>query len=330
MKKIQVQVNPNLEFINSILLTSRYNEITTPYIGYGLMTSEVNEYTDNIKRFFEKHLQDPVYPYIESLIPHGFIFNRPVELMLCLGNSRDFTMQHSPCDLCIEYCGGLPNIHELLRLLRDFESRIGYFAFFEEAKRYYDPFIEQAREIAERFPYVSMLEEEYGKEQNSYNYVISFLMRGSFGISFEDQSGKQDIFSVFTKGHISTSGVLFHEYSHPFINLLTDKYADMVKEYDAAYERLKPYKLPGFQSGYGEWIECVNEHLVRAMTIHLLRKCGQSNDADELLRYELFCGYKYIPFILEAYEYYDNHRDLYPDFEAFYPTLLKVFSREID
>lgn len=37
MKAFNVQVNPYLEFMNSILLTSRYNEMTKPYIGYGLM-----------------------------------------------------------------------------------------------------------------------------------------------------------------------------------------------------------------------------------------------------------------------------------------------------
>lgn len=43
MKEINVYVNPYLEYMNGILLTSRYNEITKSYIGYGLMTTEVNE-----------------------------------------------------------------------------------------------------------------------------------------------------------------------------------------------------------------------------------------------------------------------------------------------
>ena len=42
MNQINVQLNQNLEFMNSILLTSRYNEITKKYIGYGLMTEHSN------------------------------------------------------------------------------------------------------------------------------------------------------------------------------------------------------------------------------------------------------------------------------------------------
>ena len=38
------------------------------------------------------------------------------------------------------------------------------------------------------------------------------------------KTGKLDMFSVFTTNELSLSaGVLFHEYSHPFINPLTDR-----------------------------------------------------------------------------------------------------------
>lgn len=85
------------------------------------------------------------------------------------------------------------------------------------------------------------------------------------------------------------------------------------------------YKLPGFMSGYGDWLECVNEHFVRAMVIHLLRKCDLQEAAEEMLDYDLQKGYKYIPLILEKYEYYDANRIVFKNFEMFYPELIKVF-----
>lgn len=331
MKQINVQINGYLEYINSILLTSKYNELTKPYIGYELMTTDVNEYTNAIKCFFEKHLNDPIYNYIEGLIPKGFTFSRPVELMLCLGDSRDFSMQYVPSDLCIQYCGGLSKIQETLKLLKEFESKIGYFAFFEKVKGYYNPSIEKAKRIIDKCPYISILEEEFGKEQNSYNYIISSLMVGNYGISFvHKENQKEDLFSVFSVDENSLSvPVLLHEYAHSFINPVTLKYLSIVTEYQTAYELLKPYKLAGFQSGYGDWHECVDEHLVRAMVIHLLQKCNFLDMAEELLKREWYYGYRYIPWIIEQYKYYDCNRELYPDFEAFYPELLKVFSNDI-
>jgi len=39
-------------------------------------------------------------------------------------------------------------------------------------------------------------------------------------------------------------------------------------------------------------------------------------------------GYKYIPLLLESYEYYDRNREQYPDFESYYPKLLKEFLKD--
>ena len=52
MKQIDIQINPYLEFMNSILLTSKYNEMTKAHIGYGLMTEQVNGYAEAIKDFY--------------------------------------------------------------------------------------------------------------------------------------------------------------------------------------------------------------------------------------------------------------------------------------
>lgn len=63
MKEIEILVSPNLELINGILLTSQYNAITRPYVGYGLMTEEENVYTSAVKAFFKPYrehgLQNP-------------------------------------------------------------------------------------------------------------------------------------------------------------------------------------------------------------------------------------------------------------------------------
>lgn len=93
--------------------------------------TKFNEYTEAIKCFFEKYRYNPVYSYIEAMIPMGFTFSRPVELALSLGTSKDFSIQHSLSELCIKYCGGSKKIHELLHLLKALEMETGYFSFFK-------------------------------------------------------------------------------------------------------------------------------------------------------------------------------------------------------
>ena len=327
MKKINVQVNPFLEFINSILLTSRYNELTKPFIGYGLMTEAENEYTIAIKNFFKPYANDCVYSIIEKMIPVGFIFSRPVELMLSLGDSEDFNVKYQLSDFCIQYCGGSDNIELLLKHLKTLWYKTDYISFFNRMKHVYDPVIERVLQTVSEYPFIDIIENEYGTSQNSYNYILSSLMNGNFGICFNNQdSGKLDLYSVFSTDNFSLSPtVLFHEYSHSFINPLTDKYYDLAQGYIDSYEKLKKYKLQDFQSGYGEFQECINEHLVRAMSIHLLKKINLIDMANNELNYDLYCGYKFIPRILECYDYYDKNRDKFNTFEQFFPQLLEAF-----
>lgn len=332
MKQLNIRVNLYLEFINSILLTSNYNAITKPHVGYGLMTEEVNEYTTAIKSFFENYKQHKIYALIENMIPSGFTFSRPVELALALGDSSDFSIQHPISELCIAYCGGMNKINELLGLEMELARESNYFDFFSNiVQDFYRPILEKMNKELVKLPYISLIESQYGKEQNSYNFIVSSLMKGNYGIHFPNKDNhKTDIFAVFSTDDISLSPVIIlHEYSHPFINPITEKHIELVQEYKEAYEWLKPYKLPHYKSGYGDWTECVNEHLIRAMVIHFLRKSNCTDLASEVLKNEENFGYKYVPLLLEKYEYYDKNRSLYPTFESFYPEVLRVFAQKI-
>ena len=328
MKEIEILVSPNLELINGILLTSQYNAITRPYVGYGLMTEEENVYTSAVKAFFKPYREHRVYKTLEAMVPNGFTFSRPVEFALSLGESEDFPFRFSPSPLCIAYSGGLKKLQELAALLRELAKESGYFDFYQTQATFYTPYIQQARETVCAHPFISMLEAEFGTQQHAYYYVISALMKGNFGLHFPcGERSESELFSVFSTDSLSLSpAILLHEYMHAFINPLTEKYRSLVCAFQSAYQWLSKYKLPDYQSGYGDWEECVNEHLVRAMTIHLLHRCGYSDLAQKMLRNDLYCGYQYIPLLLERYCIYDANRGKYSDFERYYPELLQVFS----
>jgi hypothetical protein len=103
----------------------------------------------------------------------------------------------------------------------------------------------------------------------------------------------------------------------------------LVKKYCQAYEWLKKYKLPNFQSGYGDWDECVNEHIVRAIAIYLAAKLGEKEYASKHLDYDMKIGYKYLPALLDKFQYYEKHRDIYKTINDFYPELIEVFAEKV-
>jgi hypothetical protein len=46
------------------------------------MTEESNEYTTALKEFLTPYNSDRIFDMIKSMIPNGFTFSRPVELIL--------------------------------------------------------------------------------------------------------------------------------------------------------------------------------------------------------------------------------------------------------
>ena len=164
-----------------------------------------------------------------------------MEIALSL-DSRELSIRFPLSPLCIEYSGGIIKINELLELLKDFVKESNYFRFYESKLYFYDAYIRKANQTVRSNPFVSILENEFGKQQNSYNYVISSLMKGNFGICFQNSvTKKADIF--FSSDDFSLSpAILLHEYSHSFINPLTEKYHDIVQKYQGTYEILAKYK----------------------------------------------------------------------------------------
>ena len=296
MNEIEVFVSPNLELINGILLTSRYNELTRPYVGYGLMTEEENDYTFAVKAFFKPYRAHKIYKVLEAMIPNGFTFSRPVELALAFDESGDFSFRFPLSSLCIAYSGGLEQIREFAALLRELAKESGYFDFFQTQAVFYSPYIQKARETVGARPFVAMLEAEFGTRQHAYRYVVSALMKGDFrfALSASRRLRIRVPFSVFSTDSLSLSpAILLHEYAHPFINPLTEKYRSLVYTHQNAYEWLSKYKLPDYRSGYDGWEECVNEHLVRAMTDSSAAAMrGYTDTAEQMLRNDLYCGYK--------------------------------------
>lgn len=117
--------------------------------------------------------------------------------------------------------------------------------------------------------------------------------------------------------------MIFHELSHPIINPITEENLELVDKYEVAYEELKKYKAE--ISGYGDWGECINEHIVRAIAIHLSRKYFDNDFTNRRIEYDYNLGYRYIKAMVKKLDYYQENNSDYKSIEGFYPELLKVF-----
>lgn len=192
MSELNAVINPQLELMNSLLLTSKYNEITKPIIGSGLMSESNTPYIAAIKEHFLPYADHSVYSLIEQMIPDGFTFSRPVELALSLDDNLKVVRQLS--NMCIEYCGGQNRINELLELIKDIGHKVDYMNFYNKHKDFYASYLNELNSKIKPISIVNTIESFYGKGQRSYNLVLSSLMTGCFGLVFQNKDKTEMMF----------------------------------------------------------------------------------------------------------------------------------------
>lgn len=335
--KLEISINPQIELLMIVLLTSNYPNISKQFLGYNVMSEEKIEYIDKINKFFNQYSKHPIYHLLDEMIPNGFALGAPVEVVLSLDTPPKLEKIRAYSDFAIKRACGENKLNEFIKLLRDFAVKTDFIKFYNKNVVYYSDFLDLFKQETCKLSYVQILEDFYGIEQNSYNIYLTQLSKGSFGPSFINKNGKLDIYNIcgFSIRFFDDrealnkfiNNILWHEFSHPIINPLTEMHFDLIKKNDYTYEHLKQYKQPN--AGYGLWDEFINEHIIRAIAIYLCRKYVDEKIANDRLTFDTNLGYIYIPKILEKIDYYNQNRSLYKDFADFYEELLIVFSERL-
>jgi hypothetical protein len=117
--------------------------------------------------------------------------------------------------------------------------------------------------------------------------------------------------------------IIWHEFSHAFVNPLTERY---YSELMLQSELFGPLQEQMNRIGYTRWLDCANEHIIRAITARLAHHHLGPEAARQTLREESGRGFRYIHAIAHRLELYEAHRDTYPTFASFFPQLVAVFA----
>jgi len=335
---MKAMILPQLELMFSLLVNCQYNEKSRKYYGTELVREAADPYGTALRAFLAPYAEHPVYGQLNRMMDFGFFFSRPVELMLAVSEPPELAWQETPSDILLKYSGGMEELNLLLELMRDLSHRSNYMDFFERVKEFYQEDLLVAKEYVGQYPSVETMEAFFGEAQDSYAYIISRLPVGNFGIHFREPNGKLRLYSVFnmkeSEKNQLTIGALslnttFHEFSHPVVNPLTEGNPLLIEHYRKAFYQLQKYKLPGIASGYGDWPDCINEHLVRSVACYLTGKCVGEAERRLWQEKEVSRGYCFLPHMLQACEFYEANREQYPTFASYYPTLLEVFDEDI-
>lgn len=333
--KITVTVDPRIELISSIKLISNYND------KYPRHQTRLDfSYIKNMDSYFSKYRTHEVVLLFEKMSSCGFTLRYPPLFMLHLSNPSALK-QRIPFDgKLIEKAGGETRLNQLSRSLTEYAHLSDFRRFYEDNQDLYEKMIQNTMIEFSKINPVETLEDYFGMEYPQYFIILSPIQHeGGFGVDLNRKDGKNYPYAVIgptdVNDNVPSFGtgwpliyLVWHELGHSFTNSAMSQYLDDVNK----YEKLQLQMVSTMaKQGYAtnSWELIVDEHIARAVTTRLTYLHFGKEKGDEELNLHKSQGWLYIEDMVLALKEYEGNRQLYPDFNSFYPALLTVFDKYI-
>jgi hypothetical protein len=328
--QINVGVFPQVELISIVQTISKY----PTFFGF-LMAQDTFKYKTEVIDHFGPYKEHPAVRMFNRLSsqPGMLNFSAPSNIMLYTDKSLNLRSDIKLDDFVINRSGGMDSLKVLLNLLRDFASESSFNEFFLGHRDFYLTIVEHTVSNLGSTNFINEVESFYGKNQRSYNIgLVSLYHYVGFGNSLLCSNDTREIYNIMGPQKTTNNEPCFgdenymkylirHEFSHPFINPMTEKKWDYIKGYSYKYD-----SIPEVARKYvcGDWQECINEFIIRAITTQLV--FNESNELGlQAYKKETSRGESYLDALLEKIRLYQSMRDKYPTFESFYLNILDVF-----
>ncbi|UCH63687.1 MAG: DUF4932 domain-containing protein [Fidelibacterota bacterium] len=329
---VHIMVHPNVELISIIQHISKYGE-TFPF----LLNNNDFRYREDIVRQFRQHSDHDAIRFMDdvSLKPRMYNFSAPPTSMLYLDESFRLREDLVHDDFLMARIGGVDSLRRFGEYLGDYSQQAGFAEFYAEHAAYYKSLVDSVKSKFDEVNYVEELEAFYGTRQESYNLILVPLYgHVGFGPHVDSREGDTHIFNIMGPQSVESGVLNFgdksyfkkmqrHEFSHSFVNPLTEKYWDEAVELAYLFERLPETAR---KEVCGDWQECLNEHVVRAVTTYLAYMEGEETGR-KAREYEIGRGMIFLDDLMTAIRVYESKRDQYPTFDSYYDELLAALRK---
>ena len=327
-KEINIKVDPRIELLAAIQVISDYNE------QFNLITRFEFPYKKEMISYFSPFKSHKAVLIFEQISHAGFSYDAPPGAMIHLSHPPELNITTPFTDYLYKRAGGEELLMEFIEALRDFAKESNFMQFWEKHTQFYQATVSKVKETMAGQDYVATLENYFGMQQSSYNIVLAPLFHsGGFGPRVEQNPDKFDIYHISGPHGVFEEIPLFgnskymqhlawHEFGHSFVNPSTEKFREQINQYS---ELFKPISQRMKDMAYSSWENCVNEHIVRAITTRLTYLKRNKQAGKKALQGELNRSFFYTTALCEQLEHYETNRDQYPTFIDFYPEIISAF-----
>lgn len=256
--------------------------------------------------------------------PAGSFFDR-AQVLMRLGPAPELKGLERVPETIIAAAGGRAAVTAWIGALRAL-ALVNEAALKDEA-RLLAPAAEAFRVRLTSGGYISALEEYAGLPMPGPHRVMlsAFHTPGSIANAVIDRrDGGVEVDSLFgpdwTTGEPDfwtprVPGTLWHEQAHGVADPLADLWAEPIA-------RAKPADASAIC--YGQWRQCVREHVVRALMLRLMERELGPAAATEQRDFEKHGDFRWLPAMEERLKEYENNRSKYPTLADFFPRLIEV------
>ena len=228
---------------------------------------------------------------------------------------------------------------DLAKTIKTFVEESGFEKFYANHKTFYQSLIDNAKDTVQIEKTEKFLTKFYGEDFankpkhilnltliiTNVGYGLTTYLNEDFCICSIDSKGKELRFIGTERG----ASRAVHEFSHPIINPLVEKYCDYKKDfYKSISARMSQL---GYNGNYPAGITM--EHIARAMQVLYIKIAFKNKPemANAQLRQVVDgAGFKYAPLFVESLEEFYNNRAKYKNFEEYLPILLNYVKNNKD
>lgn len=274
---------------------------------------------------FMEHRDHSVFTILASMVRRGFSYDAVPSAIYYYDD--DFNLREDVVmdDFIISRAGGEKRLDHFMMELKAFRMDSGFDDFFRSKEEFYLLSMKGAHDLMVENNVVEVMEAFYGVSVDGSILTITPYSMNNYGVSLQYKDGRVQYLPTvtsFTNSPSSFINLIIHEFSHPFVNPNTAKFPETLEATEALFE---PIAKQMASQAYPNWEIAINEHVVRANTLWMIREIFGEKVYEAQLKDDKSRGFIYIDQVLEAIEDYQLNRDLYPTFDDFYPEIMKVF-----
>lgn len=328
--RIEAVMNPAVELASVVQLLG-----SDSYRYPGFVRSGLPSVREAQTRFqpFRDH---PAVGLTALLDAGGLDYVTRHQFLMQLTDSPDLRPRRPASHWVLGRAGGPERLDAWLAALRDFSQRSDFMTHFAAQSAALEEPLTTLQEAVVRADTLGKLETYTGLQYvGTYSLVVSpYAGPGGSGNSIvELEDGSYVIQTLFGPGDAATGkpvlwsenleGAMWHELSHGVLDTLALIYQEEIERTRPLFKRL-PFPC------YGDWNQCVKEHVVRAVQIRLMTRKLGAKGADRWLKEPLEEGFLYLRDFVDRLAEYESDRGRYPSLADFYPRWIRVLDERID